>query len=146
MSIPRRLYAAVIVVVTLAVAGCGEAGNTSDTYVLSVTASRGGGAGNIDITLRDEVAIAVLASVAATPTPAGVSYTGTLDFSSPGTTSVVVTGLAMGAGETMTTTITYTDNSYDPPVSRTISNETVTFTPGGGPDLTYTKLLVLPIE
>ncbi len=138
--------AAVIFLLVLVLAGCGEAGTTSDTYVLSVTASRSSGAGTLDITIQDEAAPAVLASLTGAPTPAGVSYTGTLDFSSPGTTSVTVTGLAMGAGETMTITITYTDESYDPPVTRTISNETVTFVAGGGPDLTYTKLLVLPIE
>ena len=126
--------------------GCGGAANTTDSYVLTVTATRSSGAGNFDITIEDEVTAAVLSSLAADPTPAEVSHTGTADFSVPVTVSVTVTGVAMAAGETMTITITHTDNSYQPPVTRTIESYTVTNTGAAGSDVTSTKPLVLPID
>jgi NAD(P)H-hydrate repair Nnr-like enzyme with NAD(P)H-hydrate dehydratase domain len=147
--IRRRRILGVLQVAVLAVfllAGCGEAANTGDNYVLTVTASRSSGTGNLDITIEDEFAVAVLASVAAAPTPAGVSYTGTVDFSLPFTASVSVTGLAMGAGETMTVAITYTENSYNPPVTRTIDSHTVTNTGAAGSNVTSTKPFALPLD
>ncbi len=148
--LPRRLAAALklstVVGFAVLFGACGAMGSTSETYDFAATATRSSGAGTFDVTLTDEVTTTVLVSAVGAATPASVSFAGTIDYTTTQTVSVVVTGNAMAAGESMTVTVTYTDNSYDPPVTRTVDSYTVANTGAGGSNITSEKPFVLPID
>lgn len=143
----RRWYAiGALLIVGAVLMGCTEAGQTAtDTYVLTVTAT-GGPAGGFDIVIRDEEALTDLVAVAGQASPASQSVTGTIDFSAYGTFSVQVTGNGVADGQTITVTVTYTENSFVPPVTRTIDATTLANTAGVAADLDYVLPIALPLD
>lgn len=127
--------------------GCSAAtGTATDTFELTVTATGEVGLGGFDITITDESAATVLATASGSASPAVLSAGGTIDFSTTQTIEVSVTGNLVPPGDSMTVTVTYTEKSYLPPVTRTVSTATRTNSGAVDADLEYQLPLALPLN
>ena len=128
-------------------AGCNTAtGNVSDTFALGVDVTGNAGTG-IAITITDESGPTLLVNDAGITTlPVSRETTDTVDFSISRTFTVAVSGTAIPAGESFSVTVTYTENSYFEPITRTVDEMTKTNSTAGAANLDYTFPLVVPYQ